>query len=108
MNEVTSRKQSSPISCIEADGLARCDNPSIANILNVHFSTIDSKLAMKLKSFISLPSPPVRSTDLPKFVFKPITEEFVRDQLKELRTNKAIGLDNISVRLLKDSASVLN
>ena len=108
MNEITSRKQSSPISCVEADGVAHCDNPSIAKILNVHFSTIGTKLAMKLKSFITLPSPPARSIDLPKFVFKPITEEFVRGQLKQLRTNKAIGLDNISARLLKDSASVIS
>ena len=63
---------------------------------------------MKLKSFITLPSSPARSTDLPKFVFKPITEEFVRGQLKQLRTNKAIGLDNISARLLKDSASAIS
>ena len=108
LNEITSRKQSSPISCIEADGLAHCDNQSIAKILNVHFSTIGTKLAMKLKSFITLPSSPARSTDLPKFVFKPITEEFVRGQLKQLRTNKAIGLDNISARLLKDSASAIS
>ena len=108
MNEITSRKQSSPISCIEADGLAHCDNQSIAKILNVHFSTIGTKLAMKLKSFITLPSFPARSTDLPKFVFKPITEELVRSQLKQLRTNKAIGLDNISARLLKDSASAIS
>ena len=100
-------EQSSPISCIEADGLAQCDNPSIAKILNVHFSTIGTKLAIKLKSFITLPSPPARSTDLPKFVIKPITEEFVRSQLKQLRTNKAIGLDNISAHLLKDSASAI-
>ena len=108
MNEITSRKQSSPISCIEADGLAHCDNQSIAKILNVHFSTIGTKLAMKLKSFITLSSLPARSTDLPKFVFKPITEEFVRGQLKQLRTNKAIGLDNISARLLKDSTSAIS
>ena len=57
---------------------------------------------MKLKSFVTLPSPPANSTDLPKFVFKPITEEFVRGQLKQLRTNKAIfiSLDNIRARLL--------
>ena len=81
LNEITSRKQSSPISCIEADGIAHCDNPSIAKILNVHFSTVGSKLAMKLKSVFTLPSPPASSTDLPKFVFKPITEEFARGQL---------------------------
>ena len=82
--------------------------PKLKYILNVHFSTIGAKLAMTLKSFITLPSPPARSTDLPKFVFKPITEAFVRGQLKQLRTNKAIGLDNMSVRLLKDSASVIS
>ena len=96
LNDITSHKQSSPISCIETDGVAHCDNPSIAKILNIHFSTIGTKLAMKLKSFITLPSPQVRSTDLPKFAFKPITEEFVHGQLKQLRTNKAIGLDNIN------------
>lgn len=63
---------------------------------------------MKLTSFTTLPSPPARSTDLPKFVFKSITEEFVCDQLKQLRTNKAIGLDNISTCLLKDLASVIS
>ena len=108
MNEITSRKQSSPISCIEADGVAHCDNPSIAKILNVYFAAIGSKLAMKLKSFVTLTSPPASSTDLPKFVFKPITEEFVRGQLKQLRTNKAIGLDNISAHLLKESANVIS
>ena len=49
-----------------------------------------------------------RSTDLSKFVFKPITEKFVRGQLKQRRTNKAIGLDNTSARLLNDSASVIS
>ena len=105
LNEITSHKQCSPISCIEADGVAHCDNPSIAKILNVHFCTIGSKLAMKLKSFVTQPSPLASSTDLPKFVFKPITEEFVRGQLKQLRNNKATVdniLDNISARLLKD------
>ena len=77
LNEITSRKQSSPISCIEADGVAHCDNPSIAKILNVHFSTIGTKLTMKRKFFNTLPSPLARSTDLPKFVFKQVTREFV-------------------------------
>ena len=107
LNEITSRKQSSPISCIEADGVAHYDNPSVSKILNVHFSTIGTKLAMKLKSFTTLPSPPARSAVLPKFVFKPITEEFVRGQLKQLRTNKAIGLDSISACPLKDSQTCL-
>ena len=43
-----------------------------------------------------------------EFAFEPITEDFVLRQLKQLKTNKAIGLDNISARLLKDSASVIS
>ena len=38
----------------------------------------------------------------------PITEDFVLRPLKQLKTNKAIGLDNISARLLKDSALVIS
>ena len=38
LNDITSRKHRSPISCIETDGVAHCDNPSIAKIPNIHFS----------------------------------------------------------------------
>ena len=36
------------------------------------------------------------------FSFCSITESFVLKPLKTLKTNKAIGLDRISARLLKD------
>ena len=62
MNEITPCKQSTLISCIEADGIAHCYNPSITKTLNVYFSTIDTQFTMKLKSFITLPSPLARST----------------------------------------------
>ena len=41
------------------------------------------------------------------FSFCGITESFVLKQLKTLKTNKAIGLDRISARLLKDSAECM-
>lgn len=41
------------------------------------------------------------------FTFSTITESFVLKQLKALRTNKALGLDRISARLLQDSAQCL-
>ena len=73
LNEITSRKQSSPIPCVEADGVTHCDNPSIAKILNNHFSTIGTNLAMKIKSFFTLPSVPTSSsTVLPMFAFEAI------------------------------------
>ena len=54
-------------------------------------------------------SAPAVNSNLPhEFAFEPITEDFVLLQHKQLKTNKAIGLDNISARLLKDSASVIS
>ena len=41
------------------------------------------------------------------FVFQPINETFVRNQLNTLKSNKAIGLDRISGRLLKDASEIL-
>ena len=36
-----------------------------------------------------------------------VTSHFVKIQLQNLKTNKAIGLDKISARLLKDSADII-
>ena len=41
------------------------------------------------------------------FMFKPISIEFVQYKLHHLKTYKAIGLNNISVCLLKDASEVL-
>jgi len=58
----------------------------------------------KRAQHVNISTPPIS----PSLFSNPaITEEFARDQLKQLRSNKAIGLDNISARLLKDSASVI-
>ena len=44
---------------------------------------------------------------IPKFELQPVCEQFVYDLLRQLKVNKAIGLDEISPRLLKDSAHVI-
>ena len=41
------------------------------------------------------------------FSLNPVSENFVRDQLRQLKPNKAIDLDKVSSRLLKDSAEVI-
>lgn len=41
-----------------------------------------------------------------EFALEPIAEEFVLRQRQQLKTNKAVGRDSNSVRLLKDSALV--
>ena len=42
-----------------------------------------------------------------KFELKEITQAFICDQLTCLKPNKAIGLDKISTRLLKDVSEII-
>ena len=107
LNKITSRKSASYPSCIEADNVLNTDPVSIAEALNLHFSTIGTKLAQNIKRCF-LPTRNLTSTNIPaKFTFHPISENFVMNQLKHLKTNKAIGLDGISARLLKEAAIVI-
>lgn len=103
IKEVTGGKSSSPISCL----ISR--PKSIADALNVYFETIGIKLAIaKQEKFGSFggtfscgkkPNKPCAT----KFSFQSTDKNYVKDQLQTLKTNKAIGLDRISARLLKDS-----
>ena len=43
----------------------------------------------------------------PVFQFTDVTESFVLKQLEGLKTKKAVSLDDISSRLLKDSAAII-
>ena len=101
LNDITYRKERTLISSIETDGVQCCSNKSIAKILNDHFSTTGTKLAQELKSYRSyIFSTPTVKWSLPyEFTFEPITEDFVIRQPQQIKTNKAIGLDNISARL---------
>ena len=44
---------------------------------------------------------------VPGCFFQLSSESFVRDAIKRLKPNKAIGLDKISARLLKDSGHTI-
>ena len=86
------------------------DSESIANISNNHFTSTGSKLAVKFQSIVGSFSNNSAVTEdhiLNKFVFTPVGELFAYQQLKTLKTNKAIGLDKVSGRLLKDSAEII-
>lgn len=115
--KTSSKKSNSTVSLIEADGVLHTEKSAIARVLNVHFSLIGDKLAMKIeeklksavnksKTFFS----PTYSHSFGKenlFTFSAITESFGLKQLKALRTNKATGLDCLSARLLTDSAQCM-
>ena len=116
-NEITSKKSNSTITSIEANSVLYTETNEIVQALNTHFPRIGTKLAAKIKKKLRLIAsnsrkffPPAFSrwnSNNKSFSFHSITESFVLKQLKTLKTNKAIGLDRISVRLLRDSAECI-
>ena len=94
LNDISSRKSHSSPSCIEANGVSHTDPKSIAESLNDHFSSIESKLATKIRNLNPNRNSIRQSSQFCKneFVFQPIEESYVYGVLNNLKTNKAIGL----------------
>ena len=112
INEVTCRKYKSTPTCITSDGLCHTDSQSISEILNTHFCTIGTTLANKLQSKYSVVSQTIGSSHeyaihRNNFILNLHRLNRWQRQLKELNRNKAVGLDRISARLLKDASSVI-
>ena len=64
-------------------------------------------MAAKLVPNVSQSSQIVVQEPELRFVFQLIPETFVLKLLESLKMNKAIGLDNISARLIKDASVVI-
>ena len=77
----------------------------IVEIFNKHFSTIGHKLGQAFSK--TTDAAIITSRTDSRFSLVTVSERFVCDQLLRLKPNKAIGLDKISARLLKDGASVI-
>ena len=109
LNELTSRNISGQNpSCIISEDEPVSDQKSIATILNDYFTSIGMKLAEKIKSTFRPKAPPRPPCNLPyNFEFEEVDEFSVLRELASLQTNKATGLDQISAKLLKDSASTI-
>ena len=107
VNEVCYRNSTSKsVQFIISDGIQHTTPKSIASAMNSFFASIGKRLADKITT--TWPSCN-SSTDLLKSQFQlaELEESFVPQQLLALKTNKAIGLDKISARLLKNSAHTI-
>ena len=85
------------------------DKQCIANAFNKFFASAASKLMATLRKTCGYKQ---RDSDTPArqyppFNFLEISEEFVMSQLRSLKSGKAVGLDRIPARLLKDSADIV-
>lgn len=77
----------------------------ITEFFNKHFSTIGFKLGQIFGRAIDADQFPLKTTE--SFRLTLVTDQFVYEQLLHLKPNKAIGLDKISSRLLKDGAEII-
>ena len=108
----------SEINAISSDCNLETDPKSIAHTLNDHFSSIGKRLSKASRGTSELYQPELGAqmdedeisfniAPGSRFVLHPVTTEHVEKQLCQLKTNKAVGLDKISARLLRDSARIV-
>ena len=90
---------------METNGKLHTSFINIAEHLNQHFSNIGKYLAKAFRNTSSALSKNVTSAY--DFNLNPVSEMFVHKELSKMKANKAIGLDKISARLLRDAAWVI-
>ena len=90
------------------EGVQHTTSSFIAAAMNSHFTSIGKTLADKIYSAVAVvSSTPVMSQPTPAFQLNHVDEDTVLNHLLSLKTNKAIGLDFISARLLKYGAHAI-
>ena len=80
------------------------ENLSVAKIMNQYFVSMGKVLA---KPFQNISTAFTSDTPSSKFHLDNVNVNFVRNVLKSLKPNKAVGLDKLSARLLKDASNVI-
>ena len=92
------------ITSLLADGALLTSTQSIASAFNSFFVNVGKSLAEKI-----VPEPYTAKAMVchSTFSLQPISEDFVSSSISSLKTNKAVGLDKISARLLKDAVDVI-
>ena len=97
------------VTSIDVNGTQIYDDKEIANSFNNFFTkTVDRLVQVfgrclpSARSFKFLMSGPSYT-----FRFEEVSVDFIRDQLKKLKPRKAVGLNQLPARLLKDSAEII-
>ena len=93
------------ITSLISDGITHTNPTSMSSIFNKFFATIGVKLAEKFT--MNTPTTNGVNQASSNFAFKTISCESVTKKIKELKPNKAVGLDKVSSRMLKDAADIV-
>ena len=79
----------------------------VAEVFNKHFTAIGQKIAKAFGKRNKGAREILQKKTDRSFQLDLVTSNFVKIQLQNLKTNKAIGIDKISARILKDSADII-
>ena len=78
----------------------------ISNAFNEHFVSIASKINQNIEPPLVAPEGYVK-TCRTRFTLKTVTSSYVSQLLSKLAVSKAVGLDSISARFLRDNSSII-
>lgn len=108
INEIISRKSRKiPVTSLNVDGVSITNPDDLSDTFNNHFATIGPKLASEIdNSSCNDPLMYFTGTDK-KFELSPINSDQVLILLNKLNKSKAVGLDQISARLIRECADLI-
>ena len=103
IKQVLPGTKQSTVSSIFENGKWHTENLSVAKIMNQYFVSMGKVLAKPFRNIST-----AFTSDTPsKFHLDNVNVNLVRNALKSLKPNKAVGLDKLSARLLKDASDVI-
>ena len=108
LNNLMSRRQNNQIvKDVKVYGISICNSNEISTF---HFSTIGPRLAREIPLTSDEESIYLENSaeNHNKFCFRPATTSDVFTLLNRMSKTKAIGLDNISVRLIRECADIIS
>ena len=111
INNLMSRCQNSQIvKDVKVYGISIYNSNEISNAFNEHFSTIGTRLAREIPLTSDEESIYLENSteNYNNFFFRPTTTSDVFTLLNRLSKTKATGLDNISVRLIRECADIIS
>ena len=112
VNNTTKPKEEESKMQINVEGRMTSDDQEIANAFNAFYidkvqklsDGIDKQKAVHPTAYLEEEN---RDANVPKLVFKPVQETFVRKLIKELKSKTSFGRDGISAELLKMGGDIL-
>ena len=100
---------------LEEEGVKVFESHKVADVFNRFYTSVASSLVSKLPNPIGLYSiaslhfrsiySRLRTRD--PFVISPVSRQFIRQQLTTLNPKKAVGLDGISSKFLRDGTAAI-